>query len=304
MYIRTREGLGLGALDIPAIRAATASNDDKLFVKHKKGGYHRYGGGRVEERLKELRDNGRLEISDADIDMLQRIANVETKGQIQGINNYDSAFMSMGFMQWTIKFDDRFFPDGKLQRLIRCAPESFRKYEIELDGTRRYKILAGKDKKSGIQRYYQPIAIKGAEKPNDLRSLDWAKRFYAAGLDPGVIVKEARLALKVIEETKNRIIDKELGGKKIGGGFVPYYERSVVLRALIQETFNHRPTWLYVAIKRAIEHASKQGKVSTDQFLEMVRSAIKQVYQAKEKSQSAENLICKTKYLNIKGYCS
>jgi hypothetical protein len=168
------------------------------------------GGGRVDERLRGLRANGSLPVNNADIELLQRIANVETGGQIQAVNSWDSAFMSMGFMQWPIAY-------GKLQNLIARTPEAFRRYGIELDAPRRYAIRT----RHGTET---PIAIKGAQNPSDLRSLDWAKRFYAAGLDADILIEEVKLTLELINDTKQRHREE---------GFLPYYERSPILRALI-----------------------------------------------------------------------
>src|SRR5262249_31517495 len=109
-------------------------NDDRAYKYHSKyGGYSRYGGGRLETRLRELRDQGKLSISDGDIELLQRISHVETGGCVQALNSWDDAFMSIGFMQWPLAF-------GKLQRLIARAPAAFRRYGIELDPARRYSI--------------------------------------------------------------------------------------------------------------------------------------------------------------------
>lgn len=263
--------------------------NDKLFIKHKGGGYHRYGGGRVDDRLKELRDNRLLEISDSDIDVLQRIANVESRGLIQGINSYDSAFMSLGLMQLTIKYTDKYYPDGKVQKLIQNAPEAFQRYGIELDPDRRYAIRYSEGK------YYRPAAIRGTKKPDDLRSLGWAKRFYASGLDKHIIIEEVKLVLDIIEETKKRIVNHKK--YKIGSAFLPHYEKSAVLRGLIQETFNNRPTYLLIALKRATIRAEKKGEVHTDQFLELVREAIREVYREKipkNGPKKADNLIHKT----------
>jgi len=267
---------------------APATPEDKLFKRYPHGGWSRYSKARVDDCLKRLRDIGRLQIEDAEIDLLQRVANVESSGRIQCINSYDSAYMSMGFMQWPIVYTDAYSPDGKLQRLIQRAPEAFRRYGIELDPDRRYRITT----RSGT---YTPIAVKGAVRPSDLRGLDWAKRFYAAGLDVDVIVEEAKLALQVIEETKKRI---ETHKKyKIGTAFQPYYTRSAVLRALIQETFNNRPVYLLVALERAIARAKRMGEITTSQFLDLTRRAIMEVYRTKEPKDGpskARNLIHKT----------
>jgi hypothetical protein len=297
VYLQTNEKLALRPLQISLGRAEAATEDERLFTWHlptkkrKYGGWSRYSRTQVHECLKKLRESGRLQINDADIDVLQRIANVETSGRIQGINSYDSAYMSMGFMQWPIVYTDRYNPYGKLQRLIQRVPEAFQRYGIELDAPRRYRIKTP----SGT---YTPIAIKGAAKPGDLRSLDWAKRFYAAGLDPDVIVEEVKLALEVIEETKKHIENHKK--YKIGSAFLPYYEQSAVLRALIQETFNNRPTYLLIALERGVARAKKRGEVSTDQFLKLVREAIKEVYREKDPEdgpKKAKNLIYKTSRL-------
>jgi len=275
----------------PYIQSETP-DEPKLFKKHSKG-YHRYGGGRIDKVLMQLRDNRRLSITDAEIDMLQRIANVETGGLIQGINSYDNAFMSMGFMQWTIKYNDRYSPNGKLQRLIERAPVPFRRYGIEL-ATTRYQIYAGKDKKTGKTLYYTPLAIKGASTPEDLRSLEWARRFYTAGLDADIIIAEVNLALEILKEDKQRIMNR------VGRSFLQYYERSPILRALIHETFNNRPVYLYQALKQAIVRANTAGSVTTDQFLELVRTAIREVYRQREKEaglKKANNLVSKTAHL-------
>lgn len=274
---------GRGWLD-ELLEAPTTSADDRLFRKHARG-FSRYGGGRLDTRLRELRGRGLLSITDADIDLLQRIANVETGGLVQSINSYDSAYMSMGFLQLTIKYNDKYNPDGKLQRLIKRAPQAFQKYGIELDAARRYRIPA----RGGTP--YNPVAIKGAQHPQDLRSLEWAKRFYAAGLDPAIIVAQARLALEIIDETKRRLANR------VGTGFLPHYERSVSLRALIQETFNNRPAYLVTALRNATALAGRTGGVTTERFLDALRKAIRQEYARREPTDGphkAENLIRKT----------
>jgi peptidoglycan hydrolase-like protein with peptidoglycan-binding domain len=275
-WLRLQSVLGIQAAPTGRSPAATpAGGDDAKFKYHAKlGGYSRYGGGRVYDVLKALRDSGRLGMSDEEIEMLQRISNVETGGAIQALNSWDDVYMSIGFMQWPVAFD-------KLQRLIQRAPEAFRKYGIELDLNRRYRI----------RRKYgdlTPIAIKGAQDPRDLRSLDWAKRFYAAGLDPDIIVEEAKLALEVINESKNKI------QKKVGDGFLPYYNQSVALRALIQETYNHRPAWLYQILKSAVAKVQSMGRVDVGKFMEIFRNELMKFYTAKNMTKSAVNLIEKT----------
>ncbi len=279
-------------------------NDDRAYTYHSKyGGYSRYGGGRLETRLRELRDQGKLSISDGDIELLQRISHVETGGCVQALNSWDDVFMSIGFMQWPLVF-------GKLQRLIARAPDAFRRYGIELDPTRRY----------SIKRSYgteTPIALKGVGHPRELRSLNWAKRFYAAGLDPEIVAREAELALEVIAEERRKI-EKSLGRP------IPHYDESSALRALIQETNNHRPAWLKEVLKRAVAQYTRSGASGAARFLDLVRATIRSVYPEKARAaaskmtndpkkiadavarmvRSGENLIAKTATLRMRGGCS
>jgi len=279
-------------------------NDDRAYRYHSKyGGYSRYGGGRLETRLRELRDQGKLSISDGDIELLQRISHVETGGCVQALNSWDDAYMSIGFMQWPLAF-------GKLQRLIARAPAVFRRYGIELDPARRYSIKRA----YGMETQ---IALKGVGQPRELRSLDWAKRFYVAGLDPEIVAREAELALEVIAEERRKI-EKRLGRP------IPHYDESSALRALIQETNNHRPAWLKEVLKRAVAQYTSSGASGSARFLDFVRASIRSVYPEMAKAaakktttdpkkiadavarmvHSGENLIAKTATLHMRGGCS
>ena len=87
----------------PQPTSTPSEGEDKAYKYHSKlGGYSRYGGGRLETVLRDLRQQGKLSISDGDIELLQRISNVESDGCLQALNSYDDAYMSIGFMQWTL----------------------------------------------------------------------------------------------------------------------------------------------------------------------------------------------------------
>jgi hypothetical protein len=276
---------------------------DPAYKYHCKfGGYSRYGGGRLETRLRELRDQSKLSISDGDIELLQRISNVETGGCLQALNSWDDVYMSIGFMQWPLAF-------GKLQLLIARAPEGFRRYGIELEPGRKYTIK----RQYGTET---PIALKGVIHPNELRSLEWGKRFWAAGLDPEIVAREAELALEIIAQQRRKI-EKSLGRA------IPHYDESSALRALIQETNNHRPAWLKALLKRAVARYVSSGASTPAEFLALVRAAIREYYPeaareaAKKRTsdpkkiaeavasavQSAKNLIYKTGTLDIRTKC-
>ena len=256
----------------------------RIPLRKVKQGYAGGGGGRVEDVLKTLKLQGKLSIEDKDIEMLQRIANVESGGQIQQINSYDNAYMSFGFLQWPILYDNKH--GGKLQRLIALAPDAFAKYGIELDLDRRWGFRRG-------EATYTSIPFKGVRYAKELRSREWAERFYRAGIDPDIIVAEVQLALQVIEEAKQKI------ASRIGNYFLPHYQKSNALRALIQESFNHRPSWLRRALATAIQRAKRLGGVETPDFLVLTRDAIKSVWAANGKAQSGRNLVSKTARLTL-----
>jgi hypothetical protein len=161
-----------------------------------------------------------------------------------------------------------------------------------------------------------PIALKGVAHPNELRSLEWAKRFFAAGLDPEIVARQAELALEVIAEERRKI-ENSLHRA------IPHYDESSPLRALIQETNNHRPAWLTTSLKRAVKQYVSSGASTPAEFLGLVRAAIRACYPMEARAaairnkfdekttaeavaravQSAENLIKKTGMLDVRTKC-
>jgi len=83
-----------------------------------------YGGGSLEKILLQLRASGKIGITNEQIAILKGVASVETGGQVQSINTWDSAVVSFGFMQWILRY-------GEFQKLIEKAPGAFSEYGIE-----------------------------------------------------------------------------------------------------------------------------------------------------------------------------
>jgi hypothetical protein len=234
-------------------------------------GYQRYisAGLFVDDIAVALRGRSLLSISDDDIDMLQRASNVETGGRLTALNSWDSAFMSVGFMQWPLRY-------GKLQRWIALAPQAFRRYGIELESTRQYTFTPKEKEK----------AIVGATRAVDLRSPEWGVRFYLASLDLDAVIAEYRRAVEVSIEVRRSIVDPH------GAAVVAHYNASTVLRALVQETHNNRPTYM----KQAMKNVASKANTDTANFLDVVRDEIVRVYTARENApQKAANLIKKTR---------
>lgn len=229
---------GNGTQD-PQPHATTApAKGDRIPPGFKAGKYKGYsglqkaGGGRVDERLFGLIRSGKLsatEISATDIDIFQRIANVETGGLIQSLNAYDMAIVSIGFMQWT-------FIHKKIHDWIALAPGAFARYGIEIDPVKKYSIRRG-------DNIYTVPAIKGVQDPESLRWNGWGRAFYEAGLDETIIVAEAKLAKEWLSrhlQGLERFL-KRNSAAELMPVFRRYYQQSAHLRGLFQESYNHIP---------------------------------------------------------------
>ena len=230
------------------------SKKDKSGKRHVLG-YAGSGGGRLSNILSAINRCGKLNISPDEIDMFQRISNVETGGLIQAINSWDSAYMSMGFMQLTAKY-------GELQRLIQRAPASFNRYGIALDS----------------QKYsFGEFKIRGTTYANELRNRDWAERFFRAGLDVDIIIAEVIHGRAIIQSLQASIRNW------LGTNFQyfnNFYNSSSILRALVQETHNNRPAYLRSALQSAVREAKARIISQILPFLTLLRDKIRGSYKA------------------------
>ncbi|MCI0393241.1 MAG: peptidoglycan-binding protein [Acidobacteria bacterium] len=233
-------------------------------------GLARYGGDRLDRKLLSLKTHGIISVSNEDIDTLQRIANVETRGLVQGINTWDSAVVSSGFMQWTLQH-------GKLQEWIKMAEAAFQRYGIELDN-RTYKWYDAKGNVTGSQQ-----AIKGAAIKDELRWNGWAERFFLAGLDTEIIAAEVKLAglwlqrhlngLKTHLRRQNMLNDFTV--------FKTHYGTSLQVRGIFQAAYNNLPAAAKDGTTNALRIARAAGGVSTQRFVEILQDAILKAYAAR-----------------------
>jgi peptidoglycan hydrolase-like protein with peptidoglycan-binding domain len=239
-------------------------------------GLARYGGGRVDETLRALVRAGRLTLPDDDLDTFQRVANVETGGLIQGLNTWDSAAVSLGFMQWTLQH-------GKLQEWIRRAGAAFRRYGIELDTGRTYTWT-----REG-RTVSEQGAILGAATLGELRWDGWAQRFFGAGLDEEIIVAEVALAR---EHLRRHLagLRAHLGDTDLFRAFNGHYGASLRVRGLFQAASNNLP----VAARRgtaAALHAA--GEASTGRFTEALEAALLEAY--RERGDTGSRILSETR---------
>jgi phosphatidylserine/phosphatidylglycerophosphate/cardiolipin synthase-like enzyme len=229
-------------LPIQAISSPTSGNQtiDGVTYRKIRQGWDVASTDSIKDRLMDLKQKGKLDISLNEIEMLRLISIPESDQRVNSVNSYDSAFMSMGFLQFTIRY-------GELQRVIARAPDAFRKYGIELEPNGIY--LVGEDKSR---------AIKNAPDIQELRSIDWAIKFYKAGLDDDVVkaqVDEARNIMETFlrKDDPRHYLDR-------------YREKEPRLWAFIFEAHNSRPAPLDVALQNAIRKAVDQNLDDALQF--------------------------------------
>ena len=204
-------------------------------------GFEQSGGGNLTDELTKRRTAGQLKVdgvdvpvTDADIDMLQGISDVEASGQIQAVNTWDSAVVTFGFKQWTLQF-------GELQELIGRVPGAFERYGIKLEGQLDF---AG-TKQDGIS---------GAT-AGELRGAYWAEKFFYAGLDTEIIAAEVQKALEDLGHVKGEMADLKKEATKAGTAW-PAALDSPVANKLIGELDNNRPAYVKPAVRNALAAAT------------------------------------------------
>jgi hypothetical protein len=118
------------------------------------------------------------------------------EGKLEAINSYDNAFLSFGVFQWTAgPQSDPGELAALLLRLSQSAPEAFQDYfgRYALDVARGASLRTGFLSLNG-----QPL--KAADQKAQLRSPEWAYRFWRAGHDDAVRACQVMHALGRIEQ--------------------------------------------------------------------------------------------------------
>lgn len=195
-------------------------------VKPHLSGYKAYGGGALKPRLILLRSKGVLQATDFEIEICEMVAKSESSGCVSAINSWDNCYMTMGFVQLT-------FIHNKIQELIRKVPDSFSKYNIELDDQRPLYQVPNTS--------YKIQWIKNVYALSELRTEIWARRFYAAGLEDPVIVAQV-----------GHIQDKIRTIIGYTNGYLNRFKDNLSclpLWGFIAESHNSRPAILKSAIK-------------------------------------------------------
>lgn len=235
--------------------------------------YQLYQPGRLDIRLAELHRQGKINISQDELDVFQRIANVESGGQIHTLNTYDSAVVTIGFMQFTLHV-------GKIQEWIKLNEPAFKKYGIELEAAQKYHIEGHKSP-----------AIKGVAptQVDQLRWNGWAERFYYAGLDEDIIIAQFTLAKKYLnihlDDLKNGL--KKHHNDTNNAKYIlfkrRYYDKDAYVRGLFQESHNNNPTKATTCVNNALDNLD-DGNTSIEHFLDKYKEQLIPKYHRKKKN--------------------
>jgi N-acetyl-anhydromuramyl-L-alanine amidase AmpD/subtilisin family serine protease len=266
-----RERVVLGGL-IPSLGGHSIPLGLKLY-KNNKGlwpdpNLRLYNTGRLDMIIADLHRLKKINITQDELDIFQRIANVESSGYIHTLNTWDSAIVSIGFMQFTLHSD-------KIQEWIKLNESAFRRYGIELDPNEKYTFITEK-------RTWDVQAIKGIpdHRKNELRWNGWAERFYYAGLDEDIIISQVQLAKKYLvnhlRDLKTRLENKPYYDKSNAKYLLfksRYYDKDAYVRGLFQESHNHNPSISTRAVFNALENMRSEDTTLTH-FLEKYKEQL------------------------------
>jgi len=216
--------------------------------QHVGKGFELAGGGRVEDKLRALAAAKKITVSNDEIELMQRISEVESGGQLEDINTYDSDVVSLGFIQYTLA--------GQLQELIEMAPQAFARYGIQLGPTTTLKRSIGNVRVKGIQ---------GVKDLQELRGLEWVVKFFLAGLDPDVIAAQVKKA----QDEFAAVEHDHLGA--VSG--MPLFQRPRV-KAIIFELNNNRPAYVGATVSRTAAEAKKHPAWTEDDLVAEMQSVM------------------------------
>lgn len=203
---------------------------------------------RVDTVLADLHNKGLINITQDQLDVFQRMANVETSGMITTLNSWDSAIVSIGFFQLTLH-------TGKLQRWIKLAPAAFKRYGIELHASNLY-TFDPTEKHPAIGNVMNKDRAQ-------LRFHGWAERFHYAGLDQDVIIAQVAFGIRYLEEQKKglkarlKATFKQKNTDLYDRFINDHYNRSAYIRGLFQESFNNNPARATRAVYKAMTMPDK-----------------------------------------------
>lgn len=219
------------------------------------GGYKKTGGGTVAAALTELVSTGAIALTPEQIAIIDAVSKVETGGDIAAVNTYDDQVMSIGFKQVVLGH-------GSLQKLMASAPAGFAKHGITMDTSKRY------PKQEGWS--VAPYQIVGVADVEDLRSPEWAAKFYAASMEPDVVAAMCKLMLAEMAEVSAVSASK--------GGVNTSWLDDPTAHAWLLEVNNNRPAYMTIVVTQVANAPASNREA----FLDALAAAIIATYVEQE----------------------
>lgn len=171
------------------------------------------------------------------------IAATESNGFIGCVNTADDMYVSLGFKQVTLGW-------GTLQKIMLRAPKGFKKYGIKINPMEFY------PKKGGIHKT-NIHKISDTNTPDELRSPEWAAKFYAASMEDDVItelIKNARKNLRHVEKT---VGSPEKGPRRADG--MKYFDEPLT-KSILTAVYNNRSSYMKKVVRQALRLGAKRSR--------------------------------------------
>ncbi len=195
-------------------------------LRAKKSGVSGTDGGPVGPALLRLRAEGRLHLTDDDIDLLRRAASWFSEGELTAVETQGEAVLSLGFLGWTRA-------DGRLPAWADAAEEAFARH--------------------GVGRVGDGLGPVGPGRGQ--RADAWGRAVAAASLEDEAVVAEVHLALEVALPERLADLERRVE-RKVPGGWVavaPYLDASPPVRALAILAHADHPS----AAGRGLRHVAR-----------------------------------------------
>ena len=251
----------------------------KPIPGHAYAGFEVWGGGRLTDVIDSLRREFKSDRSHhvkaalarglnpkllvpGDVELLQRIADAESYGQVACVSTYDNQVVSFGLRQWTLG-------SGRLQNLIRENASSFAKYGIRLS------VPTGADDGCWTIAGRRVQRIDGVQSPEELTGPYWTAKFFKANLDPAIISYTIRLAARELYQDSTGAAT----GLNAALSMSPLFHRSARARALIAELENNRPGYTPAVVSATIAEAKQQPHLDDDQLVRILVQDIARPYE-------------------------
>lgn len=267
-------------------------NLNATFKKYK-AGYYTAGNQTIADFLQTNRDDVRgLNVSDAAINTM--IAVSENEGNLDAINTWDNAFLSIGVFQWTLgQNQDPGELAALMKKLKRTQPKAFEEYfgqyGIDVD-----------EKSTGTTTGY--LIFRGnkvvSKADKDLfRPTHRAFRFWLAGQDPRVKAVQIEHALSRLN---NFYWHPQLA---IKGLLLAQIITSQYGVALILDNHVNRPAYVKPCIEKAMQAAGIDKAIqlwTTEDELKLLKEYLKirEVYGASPMTNARGRALVTKKYLD------